>query len=186
MKWNYLALLLLAATFTFSGCNNDDDDNSSNDLVGTWNMIDYTSSGESSTTTFGLTINTTFTGNATNLDYRVTFNDDNTYAVEGSFDLNLNFITEGTPSEQNFMFTDGMANGTYTVSGNTMTTQGEFLSVDVDGMNLNDPGESQEITFSIDGDRLTMTQEASDMVEDPLTGISAMSSSRATTVFERQ
>lgn len=185
MKWNFLFFLLLTSSLLITGCG-DDDDNSNNDLVGSWTLIDYESSGSSITSFIGITTETGFQAEGDNYNYVVNFDDDGTYTIEGSFDVELSFTVDGNPDpgSQTITITDAMGSGTYSVSGNTMRVEGDFVSANVSGTTTTDPGAPQDIPFTLDGNRLTLTQTVNDNIDQG--GVTSMVNSVSISVFERQ
>lgn len=119
-------LLFLVSLFIFTGCGEDDSDpNLDNNLVGTWNMNNISYSGTSTTSFPGIPdVTGTFTGESTDSDYQIIFNEDNTFSSSGSYTINLTSEVAGQTVTQPVTVSGDQAlgSGTWELSGNTLTT----------------------------------------------------------------
>lgn len=117
--------LLLVSFFIFTGCG-DDDSNPilENNLIGTWNMSSIDYSGTSTTSIPGIpNVTADFTGETTESDYEIIFNEDNTYSTSGSYTINVTSEVGGQAVTQPITVSAAQAlgSGTWQLSGNTLT-----------------------------------------------------------------
>jgi hypothetical protein len=158
-------------------------------IVGIWRAVSFEASVESSITVLGLSTNVTSDTNGSNLDYTVTFTDNNTFATNGSYDVTSTVNVDGEPpatSTQNY--DNVMGTGTYELTGaNMITVDGAFYNLSVDGIDTSaiaDAPQEAQYTISADGLTLTFIQDQQELQN--LDGIEISTTILATSIFTRQ
>ena len=118
-----LSILFLSTFLVLSSCSKDDGPlQIDGNIVGTWNMVDYDYSGQTSTTFDGQTINTNFVAEAFNMDYQLVFSEDpKTYTSSGSFDVRLTTTINGQTQTQTTSIDDVFGTGTWDIDGSTIS-----------------------------------------------------------------
>ncbi len=140
-------ILLLLSFFILTGCGDDDSDPVlDNNLIGTWNMNNISYSGTSTTSYPGIPdVTATFTGESTESDYQIVFNEDNTYSTSGSYTINLTTEVGGQSDTQSSTVSGAQAlgSGTWQLSGNTLsitsggqTTEGTLTELTANNFRL--------------------------------------------------
>lgn len=121
--------------FAMFSCNPDDNDTpTSDDLIGTWEVIEFTADAESSVTFNGETTSSISEIGGENLNYTLTFTEDR-FSTIGSYDVKTLTMTTGFPTQtDNTSYRDVTGNGSYSISGSQMTIDGAFFVLEVDGM----------------------------------------------------
>lgn len=124
MKRLLYFVFLFCISFTV-GCSSDDDSGSqsSNELLGKWNLSSYTYQGESVISTIAGTFTTTFSGKAINIDSWMELTEPNVAAAGGSYDIEFTTTTTGVTQTQVIDATNGSlpVSGTWARNGNTLT-----------------------------------------------------------------
>ena len=149
MKTKTTAILFLLILTAAISCKNDDDSTTDNPtnadlIVGTWDMADNTvTNGNADLTVQGIPINTDFTWTGSNMDYQLTFGDDNMVSENGSFDLNVIATVLGQPFNRTLnvatsTMADVIASGDYTVAGDQLMAQNNGMPVTASIMELTD------------------------------------------------
>ena len=117
-------LLFVALSVIFSSCSSDDNATTNvvdAELIGTWEGTSLEYDATSTAAFMGQELVSTTTGNASNMDFTLTFSQNpNVVTSEGSYDLNYtisNFGLTQTGVQPNVEF---LNNGTWTQSGNTI------------------------------------------------------------------
>lgn len=107
-------------------CSNDDDGAKRTDgeLVGTWKATDISTSGTAETEVNGNPFSIPIAADVTNNNLTVTFNNDNTFTSTGSMDVDASISIVGTTYDQSIDNFNPLGDGTYSVSGNTITFTG--------------------------------------------------------------
>ncbi|MEL0456292.1 hypothetical protein WJN01_08650 [Flavobacteriaceae bacterium SZ-1-7] len=120
-----LNLFFVALALIITSCTEDGDPipQISGDIVGIWDMVDYTYTGQTVTTAQGQTLKSDFTGEAYNMNYTITFEENpNNLISMGSFSLKLTTTTLGQTSTQNIDNIEGLVTGTWEmVNGEIIT-----------------------------------------------------------------
>ncbi len=156
-KLNYLLLASLLSISIIS-CSSDESDNdinqdnimeemnveegddieetgliSENSIIGTWELTDYSSVNARNITEFsGESLTTTFQYDSSDLDYFITFNDDNTLIANGSYNLEVTTTTFGQSFSQDFPIESNNDSANWTLtSSNTLILSA--LGSDIDG-----------------------------------------------------
>lgn len=125
-----LNTLFLVFTLIFASCSSDDGTPEiSGDIVGIWEMVDYDYSGTTVTQAQGQTLSANFVGEAYDIDYTLTFEENpNKVISEGSFSLELTTTVAGQTSTQNIEALDVLESGTWEIINGelvTVTSNGE-------------------------------------------------------------
>ena len=156
-KLNYLLLASLLSISIIS-CSSDESDNdinqdnimeemnveegddieetgliSENSIIGTWELTDYSSVNARNITEFsGESLTTTFQYDSSDLDYFITFNDNNTLIANGSYNLEVTTTTFGQSFSQDFPIESNNDSANWTLtSSNTLILSA--LGSDIDG-----------------------------------------------------
>ncbi|WP_298512934.1 hypothetical protein [uncultured Kordia sp.] len=166
--------------------NNNTDDPTS--IIGTWQAVSFSANAEISVDVAGLPT-TMMQSSGSNLNYTVTFNSDNTFATEGSYDVTSTVSVADITQTNTSSVTDVMGDGTYEItSNNTMTISGAFYDLQVDGIDTDalatSPQEAQ-FTISADGQTLTFQQDPQ-TITSVSQGIETTSVVSSNSVFTRQ
>ncbi|UKM64101.1 lipocalin family protein [Flavobacteriaceae bacterium GSB9] len=174
MKKLPLLFTLLIAIMT--SCSSDDSTSEiTADIVGTWEMTDYDYTGTTKTTFEGQTYSADYVGEAFNIDYRMTFNENpNTIETEGSFSLELTTTAFGETSTQ-VVNTDDVE----TINAGTWEIQNGNLVTQADG--------GIEATYKIE--ELTETSlvlSLNQEVDISQSGVTAKTTINAKMFFQRQ
>ncbi|WAC02634.1 hypothetical protein N7U66_02810 [Lacinutrix neustonica] len=116
-----LNVLLIALFLVLSACTSDDDTTdapiASESILGTWigQDVDYT--GASTTTGQGQSINSTFVGEAYDVDYTLTFTEDpNQVVSNGSYSIELTTTTLGQTQTNTVENLEFLGNGSWSLS----------------------------------------------------------------------
>ena len=149
MKTKFKLVLFVAFGLTlFNSCTSDNDDSSSTDgnLLGTWEMVEFNYSGDTTTEFQGQSFSTDYVGMGSNFDNTILVitENPNEMAFSGSYDINLDFTFQGQTQSQTSSIEDAQSVSTWSRSGNTLTIEGEIVSVE--GTELDEVG-SQEYTI---------------------------------------
>lgn len=164
--------LATLAFVTLLSCSGDDDSPTidASLVVGEWNLDEYNYTTSTTVSQGGESYTATGIGEATNLDARLIFNNDNTLQTEGSYNIKLSTTAEGETSVSNTPINlDGSAN--YRIDGNKMTiTNAQQTGVEDVGFNEVTIVEltasrmvwslEETITTEIEGMTLSMAVEA--------------------------
>ncbi len=156
-KLNYLLLASLLSISIIS-CSSDESDNdinqdnimeemnveegddieetgliSENSIIGTWELTDYSSVNARNITEFsGESLTTTFQYDSSDLDYFITFNDNNTLIANGSYNLEVTTTTFGQSFSQDFPIESNNDSANWILtSSNTLILSA--LGSDIDG-----------------------------------------------------
>lgn len=144
-KLKVLAVLALSLVVLISCESDSNSTDTSGDLLGTWNMVEFDYSGTSSAEFQGIPITTTYEGVGTNMDATMMFTEDpNELMFEGSYDIELTFEFSGQTQTQTFPINDAQSTTTWSRNGNILTIEEGFVSIE--GSDLGDV-ESQEYTI---------------------------------------
>lgn len=128
IKFSLLAILFICLT----ACSTDDDSPNvdTSMITGVWNLQEFNYSGETSGNFEGMDINTSFEGIAENIDATLSFNEDNTFNMAGSYDVRLTSedITEVVPVN------NASSSGTWKIEGDYIITSGAVGQVQGQGI----------------------------------------------------
>lgn len=167
MKFFKLGVVALLA-IGFSSCSVENQITRSS---GEWNMTSYTLSGTSEEMENGqVTSTASITGVASNITMMVTFMEDGTFTVAGSFDMTLSFESDGWSFSFPIEDANSLTNGTYTIDGDDITL---------------DPSNGDAFTGMVDisGSTMTISYEETEVEED--NGVTTTETNNITMVFER-
>ena len=136
---------------------------SSSSLIGTWALVDFNNTISNTGEVSGTTIDSNTTIDGMNPNYNMTFTL-GSFSALGSYGYNVNSTVNGVNSTQDIFLTDVTGAGDYSVSGNTMTVDGSFFTLEYQGVDFSQAQGAQTINFSIseDGQTLTFTQESTE------------------------
>lgn len=102
MKKLIALCITLICIITSCSTESVDSDNNSSTIVGTWEMVDYDYSGTTVTEFQGQSSTTTFTGEAYDIDNKITFEENpNKFISEGSYNIKLTYTVSGQTTTQN-------------------------------------------------------------------------------------
>lgn len=130
-----LNLLCIAFALVLTACSSDDDGgtpaNTSGDLLGTWIGVDVDYTGNSTTSAQGQTLESTFVGEAYDVDYMLTFTENpNEVVADGSYSIELTTTTLGQSQVDNIENLEFINDGTWSRVGDQLTiVNGEATSV---------------------------------------------------------
>lgn len=127
-------LLLLSLAVIFFSCSEDEDPKPTTDgMVGAWNLTALTYKGKTTTTVEGNTATADFTGTGKDMDFITTFSKDPNEVVGlGSYTIVLKTTMAGQTTTEEYPFDEILSDGTWSLSGNTLT--------------VTEDNESQEVT----------------------------------------
>jgi hypothetical protein len=116
-------LLLFSLAIIFLSCSKDDDPKpTSQGMVGAWAVTAVDYKGSSTTTAQGTSIKADFTGTGKDMSLTTTFHENpNTMTSTGSYTIVLKTTMMGQTTTDEYPFSDVFTDGTWTLSGNTLT-----------------------------------------------------------------
>ncbi|GAB1858002.1 hypothetical protein MHTCC0001_28390 [Flavobacteriaceae bacterium MHTCC 0001] len=124
-----LSILLAITVLVFTSCSKDDDAlEVSGNIIGTWEMTDYDYSGATTTTVQGQSITADFVGEALDLDYRITFEENlNILTTDGGFIIRLTTTLSGQTTTQDYNTNqiESINSGTWEIVNNELITTAE-------------------------------------------------------------
>jgi len=107
-----LMLLLLSVM----ACKKDNTSTSTDDIVGIWELVEYTYEGTSTTSFMGQSFSNDFDGEGRDMSATVEFKADGTYISKGDFTIDLSTdLGNGQTLDQPYTFSDFIGFGTYEV-----------------------------------------------------------------------
>ena len=177
---------MIAASFT---AYDDDEDPlvETSPLAGTWTALSYTDDSDVASTSVmtNNTVTTVTDIDAADLDYRLTFTDDE-WSTEGSYTMMVEFGNENNPP---FRSTDDYANvsrmNSYELDGDQLTIDGSFFEISIGGVGYAGDDGLQTYTYTINGDVLELRQDYQFTTEIP--GIdNSITSVRTLSTWRRQ
>ncbi|MDR5592041.1 lipocalin family protein [Christiangramia sp. SM2212] len=128
IKFSLIAFLFIS----FVACSTDDDSPNvdTSMITGVWNIEEFNYTGETSGNFEGMDINASFEGVAENIDATLSFNEDNTFIMAGSYDVRLSSegITEVVPVN------NASSSGTWKIEGDYIITSGAVGQVQGQGV----------------------------------------------------
>ena len=140
MKNLIYALAFLSSIFIMS-CGSDDDLMvTEQQIVGEWDLQSLDYNGTSSTTTAGVTLSTTFTGEAKDIEFTVTFNESpQTASSIGNYDIELVSVTGGVSMTETVSAADDFVfEGDWTLDGNMLTVGDDMQSATYEITDISD------------------------------------------------
>lgn len=147
IKLSLLAILFIA----FSSCSKDDEPNVNNPMMlGEWNLSSFNYQGTSDATYEGMNLSTSYTGEAENVDFTLTFNDDNTFKAQGTYDVRL--VMEGFT--QVVSMDNTASTGDWSVNGNVLNTSTLFTQIN--GSPSQDSSVSELIIKELTANRMVL------------------------------
>lgn len=147
IKFSVVLLLFISLI----ACSTDDDSPNidSSMVTGEWNIEEFNYTGETSGNFEGMDISSSFEGIAENINATLSFNEDNTFNMAGSYDVRLSAegITEIVPVN------NASSSGTWRIEGDYIITSGAVGQVQGQGvagpqegrMRINEVSESRMV-----------------------------------------
>jgi len=130
-------------------------------LEGTWYAVSFSAITGTSTSTNGMDVQTTSNITGLNMDYTLVFNN-GVFTTSGSYDTETSATVNGmtTPPTINSL-SNINGNGVYTNTATTITTDGAFFELQIDGIDDSAFGGEQtsDYTISADGQTLTLSYD---------------------------
>ncbi|WP_341216218.1 lipocalin family protein [uncultured Wocania sp.] len=128
-----LSILFIMLTAIFTSCNTESVDvlSNSEDIVGIWKGITLDYNGKTVTNAQGQIINADFIGEAYDMNYTLTFNENpNIIVSEGSYSIKLTTTVLGQTSTQDLENIEFLEAETWSQNNNTLTVSGGGKSYD--------------------------------------------------------
>ena len=156
-------LLLFTALLCLNSCSSEDDNSSVNSslVVGEWKMDKLVYSGSSKLTQDGTTYATEYSGEAVDVDFRVTFHDDNTFDAVGSYTVNLVTNFNGEVIEQSVPISSETS-GTWELKGDKIITSG---MIQTPSQNSGQSNRSEGVIVELSDSKLIISVNQSDKLE---------------------
>lgn len=167
------ALLSFLILFTAFTCEDEPLDDalvlgaslSSSELIGEWQLLNFDIETTTVSDIAGVNVETNITVESTDVDYNLVFsgtdfNTSGSYAYDSTVTVN-----DDTSISDSYLLENISGSGTYSVSGNQITVNGQFFEFSLDGVDdsvLNDDEQIATFQFSDDGNTLTFTQSSSE------------------------
>ena len=145
MKLSQICLIFIS--FFMVACGGDDGLDPDTSLIGTWEAQSFTADMETSTDFSGATIEATSNIEGENLNYNLTFSDA-AYTTEGAYGIKGEVVVDGSTTNLDQTYTDVSGDGTYTLDGDQLTSNGAFFDIQVNGMDLS--AAQGELTVTIE------------------------------------
>jgi hypothetical protein len=125
-------LLLLSLSIIFLSCSDDEDPKpTSEGMVGTWNITAVEYTGTTTSSILGQTIKADFTGTGKDMDLTSTFGmNPNTVVSAGGYTITLKTTVAGQTTTEDVPVDDFVSDGTWSLSGNTLTITDDFGTED--------------------------------------------------------
>lgn len=164
-----LLFMISTAIFSCDETNNEPLD-TSGDLIGDWELVDYTSNGSTSAMIQGSNFTTAFTGKASNMDYIVTFSENpNKVTTEnGSFDYEVMISVNGQNDTQTTSISNIDSEANWTKNGNILSFTGDFGSFETNTPVLDeDFGANPDYIIEVlTNNSLVLTTSVSDQITE--------------------
>ena len=183
-----LGLVVLSMVMLMA-CSSDDDGGSSDisaELAGTWRITSLVYNGDSTIDFQGTSTSSTFAGEAINIDAIIVLTENpNEFTGSGSYDVVLTSETDGQSTTQTVPIDDFDSEGTWSRSGNILSTNGSLVSVSSPADILGDMMTSGDSTIEELTDT-TLRLSNSDSQEISEDGLTLSVTSNSTVVFTRE
>lgn len=187
-----LSCFVLFSAFTCENESLDNDidsslPNSNNNalLLGEWRALEFSGNSHIESEFMGISLIQDVVFEGANMDYVLIFDGSN-FTSEGSYDVVTTLTMDGqTIGPQTQSMTNVTGDGTYSISGNTITFDSALYEFDmVDGMDMASSG-PQTATYLIcaDGQTLTIIQDDQQSINQA--GVIATVATEASSVWER-
>lgn len=161
-----LAIVIVVGVAFLSACNEGNDSTPTNTLIGTWSLSDMEADVEATTAAGPISLTASTAIDLIEADYQIVVTE-NTMTASGSYSLELTINIDGLPpTTTTYEFNDIAGSVDYSVSGNTLNVEGSYFDLGVDGANFSEAGTTLEITYAINGDQLTLTQNQTTTIEE--------------------
>ena len=132
MKNIFKSLLIVLVTVSFMSCSSDDDSSNDNSgdtsgtLVGTWNLVELTIDGDTTSEVAGQSLSVDFDAIGENFNYSLTFSDPDEFIGSGSYDLILTSTVDGETITETESINDIVTEGTWEQNGTMLTINGNL------------------------------------------------------------
>lgn len=177
-------LFAFALILSLSACGDDEDSTSSTDLAGIWEAQSFDLSSETSFEVNGVATSTTTAVTSASVDYELTLTDSD-FMTTGGYSYNVNAQSNGMAViDTTLSVSNVTGQGSYTTSGDVLTTNGSFFEFEFDGADLSAIDGPASSNFSIDGNTLTLTQDQEMTMETG--GITSVTTILSTSIWTRQ
>ncbi len=159
-------VLFVALPLTLLSCSTEDSGTiTSSEIIGTWTGTSLDYGGKSIVNYQGQTIQTDYIGEAYDMNYTLTFNEEpNTVISEGSYSIKLTGTVLGQTSVQNIEDLEFIEDGIWSQNGNILTISKDGISYDYTILELTDKtlkiSVSTEENLSQQGANITATIDA--------------------------
>ncbi len=179
-------LFLSSLIISMNACSDDDDSSSSemDEIVGSWKAKSFEFDTKSTIDFAGIETSSETSGSGSNLDYTLVF-EESTYSTSGGYDVDVTTSSNGevlSMSTQSYSDVDG--SGSYSTQDDLITIKGSFYEFEVDGVDLTSGSQEQTVTFKLEGNQLTFIQD--EQKTETINGISTVTHTKSTSVWERQ
>lgn len=163
-----LVLLVVFGLTVLNSCsddNNDSDSDTGGELLGVWDMVEFDYSGTSVTDFMGQDFTTTYDGVGTNINATMEMTENpNNLMFSGSYDVDLTFNFAGQTQTQTYPLEDVESLSTWTRSGNVLTIDGDFATVE--GTDLGEVEAQDYIIEELTDNTLILTSEITQVVNN--------------------
>ena len=180
----FVTLVLLITACGDEGLSPDPDAQ----LMGTWEAQSFIATIVTTSEFDGNTTSTSLAVEGQNMDYTVTFTERD-YATAGTYGIQGAVDAGGTVIPLNQMYTEVTGDGTYSVSGDEITSNGAFFDFSVDGYDMSFLQEEVSATIEkLTGEEVVFVQESEETITQNQAGITMTITSKmqARSVWKRQ
>lgn len=187
----FFALLSLFSLLTAFTCENEPLDsgildNTSTDLLGTWNLVEFNTDLTTSTNFEGQETTSNIVVTSTEVDYVLEFTG-STFSTNGSYTYNTNIVVnEAQVSNEPYTLTNVSGSGTYSTNENVMTIDGSFFEFEFNGgidTSALEGEQTANFQISDDGETLTFSQNETTTETNATTGLQANVTKISTSVW---
>ncbi|CAL2077945.1 hypothetical protein [Tenacibaculum sp. 190524A02b] len=147
-KTIFKGLVILLSVFTLASCSKSDEPVNNSDLIGEWNLTEFTYSGKTTSKISGQTITTDFEGVGKNFSSKLTFSQNpNKVSASGSHDIDLTYKLFGLEQTNTYTLKDISSEATWTENGDKITFNGQVIKTSTPNtINLPQSNDSYEFT----------------------------------------
>ena len=138
---------------------------SSSELIGEWQLLNFDIETTTVSDIAGMNMETNIIVESTDVDYNLVFSG-SSFNTSGSYGYNSTVsVNDDASISDSYVLENISGSGTYSVSGNQITVNGQFFEFSLDGVDdsvLNDEEQTATFQFSDDGNILTFSQSSSE------------------------
>ncbi len=181
-------ILLMFSVFFFYSCDDDSSSESTggNDLVGTWEMVEFTYTGTSVSTVMGQSFTSDFNGEGKDMNYTFEFKENPMeYEAMGSYTIALTVTGSGQTFTFDVPVNVSETTGNWSADGMTLTTSNGLVSYSVDGSSTTEENQESMADYTLNGDNLEFRTDDSSTTTDPSTGTTTRQEVQAISKFMR-